>query len=135
MFSRTTMASSINKPTQSDNAIKVTILMVKPNIYMNKNVPMMAMGKVNPVMTVERHEFRNKNTIKTVSKAPSIRVRRTFSTPTRIGREPSCIVSKTTPLGNSALMAVTALLRLSTTSIVFSSNAFCTVMSKVRCPL
>ena len=96
---------------------------------------MMAMGKVNPVMTVERQEFRNKNTIKTVSKAPSIRVRRTFSTPTRIGREPSCTVSKTTPLGNSALMAVTALFRLSTTSIVFSSNAFWTVMSKVRCPL
>ncbi|MFM2419022.1 MAG: hypothetical protein RL385_3745, partial [Pseudomonadota bacterium] len=38
----------------------------------NLAVPMMAMGKVKPVMMVERHELRNKNTMPTVSKAPSI---------------------------------------------------------------
>ena len=74
MFSRTTMASSINKPTHKDSAISVIMLTVKPSMYMNKKVPMMAIGKVRPVMTVERHEFKNKKTISTVSSAPSIRV-------------------------------------------------------------
>ena len=87
MFSRTTMASSINKPTQSDSAIKVSMLIVKPNMFMKRKVPIKAIGKVRPVMMVERHELRNKNTISTVSSAPSIKVRRTLSTETRIGRE------------------------------------------------
>ncbi len=74
MFSRTTMASSISKPMHSDKAMSVIMLMVKPAMYMNKNVPITAMGNVNPVMTVERHELRNKNTIPTVNNAPSMRV-------------------------------------------------------------
>ena len=34
MFSRTTIASSMSRPTQSDSAIIVMMLMVKPNAYM-----------------------------------------------------------------------------------------------------
>ena len=60
------------------------ILMVKPSMYMNKNVPIRAIGSVRPVMMVERQELRNKNTINTVSTAPSISVRLTLSTDTRI---------------------------------------------------
>ena len=60
------------------------ILMVKPSMYMNKNVPIKAIGSVRPVMMVERQELRNKNTINTVSTAPSISVRLTLSTDTRI---------------------------------------------------
>src|SRR5947199_157356 len=56
MFSRTTMASSISKPTQSDSAISVTMLTEKPNMFMKRKVPMMEMGRVSPVMTVERQE-------------------------------------------------------------------------------
>jgi hypothetical protein len=85
MFSRTTMASSISRPTHSDSAISVIMLMVKPNRFMNRKVPMMEIGSVSPVMTVERQELRNRNTMSTVSSAPSISVRRTFSTATRIG--------------------------------------------------
>ena len=84
MFSRTTMASSISNPTHRLSAISVIMLMVKPSMCMKKKVPMIAMGSVNPVMTVERQEFRNRKTISTVSSAPSIRVRRTLSTDTRI---------------------------------------------------
>jgi len=84
MFSRTTMASSISKPTHKDKAMSVIMLMVKPNMLMNQNVPINEMGSVKPVMTVERHEFKNKNTMRMVSSAPSMRVRRTLSTATRI---------------------------------------------------
>ena len=60
------------------------MLIVKPNISMKRKVPIKATGKVSPVMTVERQEFKNKKTIRIVSNAPSIKVRLTFSTPTRI---------------------------------------------------
>ena len=67
---------------------------------MNKKVPISAIGSVRPVITVERHEFRNRNTIRMVSSAPSIRVRRTLSTATRIGREASAMGSSRTPGGS-----------------------------------
>ena len=74
MFSRTTIASSISRPTHSGSAISVIMLMVKPNRFMNKKVPMMEIGSVSPVITVERQEFRNMKTISIVSSAPSISV-------------------------------------------------------------
>ena len=135
MFSRTTMASSINRPTHRLNAISVIMLMVKPNMFMNRKVPISAIGSVSPVMTVERHEFRNKKTMSTVSKAPSISVWRTLSTATRMGRELSPMVSRRTPGGSSLRSACTASLRPSTTSMVFSPWAFCTDISSVRWPL
>ena len=135
MFSRTTMASSMSRPTESVSAISVIMLMVNPNRFMKKKVPMSAMGNVSPVMTVERHEFRNRNTISTVSSAPSMSVRRTLSTDTRMGRDPSVICSSRMPGGTSALSASTAAFSPSVTAMVFSSCAFCTCSSSVRWPL
>ena len=135
MFSRTTMASSISRPTDSVSAISVIMLIVKPNRFMKKKVPTSAIGSVRPVMTVERQEFKNKNTINTVSSAPSISVWRTLFTDTRMGREPSAIGSSFTPGGSSACTAASAAFRPSTTAIVFSSCAFCTCSSSVRWPL
>ena len=135
MFSRTTMASSINKPTHSDKAIRVIMLMVKPNMYMNKKVPMMEIGRVRPVMTVERQELRNKNTINTVNIAPSIRVWRTLFTATRMLRAPSLTVSSRTPGGRLLASSLTVWFKPSTTPMVFSSCDFCTDISKVRWPL
>ena len=135
IFSRTTMASSISKPIHSDKAMRVIILTVKPNRLMNKNVPITAMGSVNPVMMVERHELRNKNTINMVSKAPSIRVFCTLLTATRMGREPSKMGSRRTPGGSCRRMVSMVSIKPSTTSMVFSSCAFCTDNSKVRSPL
>jgi hypothetical protein len=109
MFSRTTMASSISRPTHRLSAISVIMLMVKPNRFMNRKVPISAIGSVSPVMTVERHEFRNRNTISTVSSAPSISVRRTLSTATRMGREPSVMGSSRTPGGSWACSSASGL--------------------------
>ena len=97
MFSRTTMASSISRPTHRDSAISVIMLIVKPNMYMNRKVPISATGSVSPVITVERQELRNRNTMAMVSTAPSIRVLRTFATPVRIWREPSLTTAMVTP--------------------------------------
>ena len=72
-----------------DKAISVIMLMVKPISDMIQKVLMTAMGSVRPVMMVERQEFKNKNTINTVSSAPSTKVLRTLFTATRICREPS----------------------------------------------
>ena len=135
MFSRTTMASSISRPTQSDSAISVIMLIEKPKASMKAKVPISAIGSVSPVITVDRQEFRNRNTISTVSSAPSNSVRRTLSTATRIGREPSRIGCSRRPGGSWAFMSARVLFRPSTTWIVFSSCAFCTVNSKVRSPL
>ena len=135
MFSRTTMASSINRPTHKLSAIMVMVLMVKPSRYMNRKVPIKAMGKVRPVMTVLRHEFKNKNTIRMVSSAPSISVRFTLATDTRMERELSRITSTCMPGGVTAAALVSAARRPSTTSMVFSPCDFSTLSSTVRWPL
>ncbi len=132
MFSRTTMASSISRPTHSDSAISVIMLIEKPNQYMNKKVPISAIGSVSPVITVERQEFRNRKTMSTVSAAPSISVWRTLLTATRMGRALSAIGSSRTPAGTSAAISRSVAFRPSTTSMVFSSWAFCTDSSRVR---
>ncbi|MCC2635968.1 MAG: hypothetical protein K0S48_3854, partial [Ramlibacter sp.] len=126
MFSRTTIASSISRPTHSDSAISVIMLIVKPKAYMNRKVPISAMGSVRPVMTVERQELRNRKTMSTVSAAPSMRVRRTFSTDTRIGREASLTCSSFSPAGSRACISPSASRRPSMTAMVFSSCDFCT---------
>jgi hypothetical protein len=60
MFSRTTIASSINRPMASESASSVMVFSVKPNTHMMKNDEMIDTGSVRPVMTVERQEFRNR---------------------------------------------------------------------------
>ena len=60
MFSRTTIASSISSPIASESASSVMVFTVKSNTHMMKNALMIETGSVSPVMTVERHEFRNR---------------------------------------------------------------------------
>ena len=114
------------------------MLMVKPNRSMNKKVPISATGNVSPVMTVERHEFKNRKTIRIVRPAPSRSVRRTLSTPTRIWREPSLMTLTCMP-GCSAFSvgcsSVIAFCKPSATSIVFSPCAFKISSASVCWPL
>ena len=74
MFSRTTMASSISNPMHSDSAIIVMKLSVKPKACTAMKLAITAIGSVSPVITVLRQECRNRNTMATVSSAPSISV-------------------------------------------------------------
>ena len=50
MLSRTTTASSIRMPMTSDSAINVIMLIVKPTMYMKKNVAMTDVGSASDVI-------------------------------------------------------------------------------------
>ena len=71
MFSRTTIASSIRMPIASDRPSSDIVFSVNPNASTAMNDAMTEIGSAMPVMTVERHEFRNRNTTSTVRTAPS----------------------------------------------------------------
>ena len=60
MFSRTTIASSMSSPIASERASRVMVFTVKLNTHMMKNALMIDTGSVRPVITVDRHEFRNR---------------------------------------------------------------------------
>ena len=100
MFSRTTIASSISRPTHRLSAISVTMLIEKPNMYMNRKVPISAIGSARPVITVERQELRNRKTMPMVSSAPSSSVRLTLL-PTR-GSAASCRAPPPAPCPGAA---------------------------------
>ena len=134
MFSRTTIASSISRPTQIDSASSVTRLIVKPIAYIARKVPISEIGSVSPVMTVERHEERNRNTISTVSAAPSKMLRSTLLTELRIAVDASRTTTSSTPGGSSACSTPTASLTRSTTSIVFSPCALTRSSAIARWP-
>ena len=87
MFSRTTIASSIRSPIASDSAISVRVLSVMLRKYMTMNDEITEIGSVRPVITVERHELRKQNTMRTVSRPPSTSVVCTSSTDSRMNTE------------------------------------------------
>ena len=80
MFSRTTIASSIRMPIASDRPSSDIVLSVKPNTSTAMNDAITEIGSAMPVMTVDRHEFRKRNTTSTVSTAPSTRAYSTSPT-------------------------------------------------------
>ena len=107
MFSRTTIASSINIPIANDRPSKLIVLRVKPNAYTAMKLASADTGNARPVMTVERQEFKNRNTTSTVSSAPSMSVSSTFATE-RSTRSPEFwIRSSLVPGGNPASMIFT----------------------------
>jgi len=58
MFSRTTMASSISTPMASDKPSKDMKLSVKPHSHTPINAAITDVGKLSPVIKVERQELR-----------------------------------------------------------------------------
>ena len=108
MFSRTTIASSINKPIDKVSANRLITLMENPATAIANNVPISAIGKVKPVITVLRHEPRNRNTIRTVNAVPSSKVSRTVVSESRTSSALSFITRSITPAGNWALSSANA---------------------------
>src|SRR5205085_750152 len=80
IFSRTTMASSIRIPIASERPSRDMVLSVKPNAHTAMNDASTETGSANPVITVDRHEFRNTNTTRIVSSAPMISASMTLRT-------------------------------------------------------
>ena len=72
MFSRTTIASSMRMPIDSDSPSSDIVFSVKPYAHTATNDASTDTGRARPVMTVDRHELRNRKTTATVSAAPSM---------------------------------------------------------------
>ena len=134
MFSRTTIASSIRMPITSDSAISVMVLSVKPNMLKTRNAETTDTGSVRPVITVERHELRNRNTISTVRIAPSTSVFCTSSTEWRIHTELSCTTAIFAPRGSFWLSSSTAALTWSAISTVLPPETLRTSTATARTP-
>ena len=100
MFSRTTIASSIKIPMASDRPSSDMVLSVNPKAQTAMNEARTETGRANPVITVERHEFRNTNTTRTVRKAPSRRAFSTSQTELSTRSPESCTSSSSTPFGS-----------------------------------
>ncbi len=97
MFSRTTIASSTRMPIDSVRDSRLSMFSVKPRKSMTASVPIIEIGSVRAVMTVLRHEFRNKNTMATAKAAPSIKVDLTSVSDSTIGFDASLTISSPTP--------------------------------------
>ncbi len=82
-------------------------------------------GSVSPVMTVERHEFRNRKTMNTVSSPPSISVICTSSIDSRMNVESSRTSRSVTPGGSSGAILATASRTPSATATVLAPACFC----------
>jgi hypothetical protein len=60
MFSRTTIASSMSIPMARERPMRVRTLRVKPKARMAMKPASTEMGRVRPVMTVDRQELRKR---------------------------------------------------------------------------
>ena len=124
MFSRTTIASSMRRPIARDSAISVMTLSVIPMKFMTMKEEMTEIGRVSPVITVERHELRKQKTMKIVRIPPRIRVVWTSSTESRIMIDASRTTSIRVPAGSSGCRRAISLFTSSTTETVFAPDCF-----------
>ena len=108
MFSRTTMASSMRMPMASDRPSSDIVFSVKPNAHTATNDASTDTGRASPVMTVERHELRNRKTTATVSAAPSMSAFSTPPTESSTRTPPSCTTRRVTPAGSVDWISVDA---------------------------
>jgi len=84
MFSMTTMASSIKRPTDRDKAIRDMKLRVKFIAFMAKKVAIMEVGMASALISVLRQSRKKMKTIRTARRLPSKMVFRTSLTASRI---------------------------------------------------
>ena len=99
-----------------ERAIRVMTLRVMPSEFMTINAEMTEIGRVTPVMTVERQELMKQNTISTVSMPPIISVSLTSARDSRVMIEPSRTSVIDTPGGISFCTLAITFLTVSTSS-------------------
>ena len=99
MFSSTTMASSTSRPTERDNASRVSELSVKPAALMKAKVPMTEVGMAMAAIRVMRRLRRKTAMITTARMPPSRRSNIESSTEALMNVDSSAITSTSTPGG------------------------------------
>ena len=100
MFSRTTIASSIRMPIASDRPSSDIVSSLNPSAHTAMKLASTEIGSATPVITVDRHEFRNRNTTSTVSAAPSKSASSTLRTAWSTRSPESFTRSNFVPLGS-----------------------------------
>ncbi len=74
-------------PVASDSASIVMLFSVKPNVFMNVNVPMIEVGTASAAMNVTRRLRMNRNTTQQARKLPRNRCSRMSSNDRRMKRD------------------------------------------------
>ena len=124
MFSRTTIASSMSSPMASESAIRVMTFRVIPMKFITMKEEMTEMGRVSPVITVDRQEFRKQKTMKMVRIPPKISVSCTSLTDSWIMMEASRTISMDVPAGSSAWRRAISFFTATTTATVLAPDCF-----------
>ena len=101
----------------SDRPSSDIVSSVKPKAHTATNEAITETGSARPVMTVERHEFRNRNTTSTVSAAPSSSAHCTSATELATRGPASRAVISSTPAGSVFRISSTRLPTRSLTSV------------------
>ena len=135
MFSRTTIASSIRMPIASESPSSDIVFSVKPNAYTAMKLESTDTGSARPVITVERHEFRKRNTTSTVSSAPSTSASSTFCTERSTWSPEFWTTSRRVPFGSVAEMAFTRASTCADTCDVLNPFDFFTITPTASRPL
>ena len=94
------------------------MLSVNPNASSGTNDASTLTGSARPVITVERHELRNRNTTSTVSTAPSISASSTLRTASSTRVPASRTTSSLVPAGRRFWISAARALMRSLTSVV-----------------
>ncbi len=108
----------------SDNPSSDIVSSLKPMAHTAMNDATTDTGSASPVMTVDRHEFRNRNTTSTVSSAPSSSASSTFFTAAVTRTPESLTTSIRVPEGSVFSIRATCSRILSLTSVVLYPWAF-----------
>ncbi len=135
MFSRTTMASSIRMPIASERPSSDMVLSVKPKAHTAMKEESTETGSARPVITVERQEFRNRKTTRTVRMAPSTSASSTLRTELRTRSPESRTTSMRTPWGRVGRSRSTASLTASATLVVLAPLDLVMSMPTASSPL
>ncbi len=124
MFSSTTMESSTSTPMPSDRPSRLSVLSVKPNIYIGPNVAIMETGMAMATMIVPRGLCRKMKTTRTAIRAPIIREATTSLTLSWTCSDWSVVIVKVTSGGTSLATDLSCCLTLSAAATVLPPVVF-----------
>ena len=108
----------------SDRPSSDIVFSVNPNAQTATNEASTDTGSARPVMTVDRHELRNRNTTATVSAAPSNSALCTLATESATRTPLSCTTRRVTPAGSVCWISATRVRTASATAVVLKPVDF-----------
>ncbi len=131
MFSRTTMESSTRMPMHRPNAMRETMLSVKWNAHIAKNVPTREMGIAISTMSDDLHRRRKRKSTRDVVMMLSTRLRRVSAREELMNTVASLATVIVMPVGRVFCRAVSSAFTVSAVVTTFASLCLRTKMPMV----